>query len=153
MNAEAQTFRAASQLPDPQAQPEFYRGVPTARALAWLIDVMLIAVLSALALPFTAFLGLFFFPLMMLVLGFIYRWWTLTSGSATWGMRFFGIEIRGADGARLDGATAFAHTLGYSVSVAVAPLQLISVAMMAFTPRHQGLTDHILGTAAINRPH
>jgi hypothetical protein len=32
-------------------------------------------------------------------------------------------------------------------------LQVISIVMMAFGARHQGLHDLILGSAAINRPH
>jgi hypothetical protein len=32
------------------------------------------------------------------------------------------------------------------------PLQFISMGMMALTPRGQGLSDTMLGTAAINRP-
>ncbi len=146
------TGRANSGLPDPARQPDFYAGVPLSRALAWVMDMVLIAILAALFLPFTAFLGVFFFPLMMLVIGFLYRWSTLANGSATWGMRFFGIEIRERSGHRLRSGTALLHTLGYSISLAVAPLQLISVILMLVTPRGRGLSDLVLGTAAINRP-
>ncbi len=62
------------------------------------------------------------------------------------------IELREADGLRLSGGTALVHTLGYTVSVAMAPLQLISVIIMVAMGRGQGLTDLILGTAMINRP-
>jgi uncharacterized RDD family membrane protein YckC len=67
-------------------------------------------------------------------------------------MRLMAIEIRQADGDRLSSQTAMLHTLGYSISVAVPPLQLISVIMMLVTARGQGLTDTVLQTAAINRP-
>lgn len=140
-----------SRLPDPEVHPEFYRGVPLNRGLAWVIDMILIALACAVLLPFTLFLGLFFFPLMMLVVGFLYRWTTLARGSATWGMRFFGIELREADGSPLSPGTAFAHTLAYTVALAVAPLQLISAVMMVATPRGQGLGDMLLGTTALNR--
>jgi len=139
-------------LPDPVTEAAFYDSVNVKRALAWVLDVVLIAVISALIVPFTAFTAIFFFPFLMLVAGFLYRWATLAGGSATWGMRLMAIEIRAADGLRLDGATAFWHTMGYSVSVALAPLQLVSVIMMVVLGRGQGLTDVVLGTAAINRP-
>jgi uncharacterized RDD family membrane protein YckC len=139
-------------LPDPRTQANFYDGVLIKRALAWVVDVVMIAILCLIILPFTAFTGVFFFPLLMLVVGFIYRWFTLSGNSSTWGMRMMSIEIRDHNGERLDSSSAMLHTAGYTVSVLVAPLQLISMIMMGFTPRGQGLTDHLLGTAAINRP-
>ena len=141
-----------SALPDPSTAPEFYDGVLFKRAAAWGIDVVLVAILCALLLPFTAFLGLFFFPAMMVVVGFFYRWWTIGSGSATWGMSMMAIELRERDGGRFSSATAFWHTLGYTVSILVAPLQLVSMLMMLVSARRQGLSDLILGTAAVNRP-
>jgi uncharacterized RDD family membrane protein YckC len=125
-------------------------GVPLKRGIAWVLDVVLIALLCTLALPFTAFTGVLFFPFLMLVVGFIYRWFTIAGGSATWGMRFMGISLRDNDGAPLTSGLALAHTFGYSLSVAVPPLQLISVVLMLVTARGQGLTDHVLGTTAIN---
>jgi uncharacterized RDD family membrane protein YckC len=139
-------------LPDPSRDLAFYQGVNTKRALAWLIDVVLIAVIAALIVPFTAFTALFFFPVLMLVAGFLYRWATLAGGSATWGMRMMGVELRERDGGRLTGASAFWHTAGYSLSVAVFPAQIVSCLMMLLLGRGQGLTDVILGTAMINRP-
>ncbi|MFT5066932.1 MAG: putative RDD family membrane protein YckC [Yoonia sp.] len=139
-------------LPDPATKPQFYEGILTKRAAAWGIDVVLIALLCLLVLPFTAFLGIFIFPLMMLIVGFVYRWFTIAGKSSTWGMRMMGIELRDIDGLRLQSGTALAHTFGYTISVAIAPLQLISILMMLMTDRKQGLTDHILGTAALNRP-
>ncbi|MCV3271029.1 RDD family protein [Roseobacter sinensis] len=137
--------------PDPQAQPDFYKDVPLKRLLAWAVDATVTALACLIILPFTFFTGLFFFPLLFLVVGFLYRMVTLANGSATWGMRLFAIELRRPDGTRLDAGTAFAHTLGYSVSCAIAPLQLISIVMMATTERGQGLTDHVLGTVMVNR--
>jgi len=138
----------------PQSHEPFpahlYAGVPIRRGVAWVIDTVFIAVLAALVLPFTAFTGVFFFPFLMLMVGFLYRWWSIAAGSATWGMRLVGIRLRDAGGHDLTGSLAFAHTFGYSVSVAMAPLQLISVIMMLVTERGQGLTDMLLGTEAIN---
>ncbi|WP_375254672.1 RDD family protein [Yoonia sp.] len=129
-----------------------FAGVPLKRGIAWVFDVVLIAILSALILPFTAFTGIFFFPVMMLVIGFLYRWFTIAGSSATWGMRIMGIGLRDLDGAPLTSGMALAHTTGYTVSVAMAPLQLVSVILMLVTARGQGLSDHVLGTRAINLP-
>lgn len=130
--------------------PQLYAGVTIKRGIAWIFDVILIAMLCALILPFTAFTGIFFFPAMMLVVGFIYRWFTLAGGSSTWGMRLMGIRFRDHHRAPLSSGLALAHTIGYTVSIAIAPLQLISIILMLVTPRGQGLTDHFLGTEAIN---
>lgn len=138
-------------LPDPDTSPEFYDGVPTKRFVAWIVDVIVIGILTGLIVPFTAFTALFFLPLLYLVISFLYRWTTLARGSATLGMRFMSIEIRNRMGERLDGGTAALHTLGYMISVAAAPAQLVSIVLMLISSRGQGLTDHIIGTAAINR--
>lgn len=138
-------------LPDPQTQPDFYRDVPIKRLLAWIIDSLITLALCIVILPLTAFTGIFFFPLLFLSLGFAYRVITLANGSATLGMRLFAIEVRRADGSALDAGTAFAHTLGYTLSWMVPVFQLISVVMMATTERGQGLSDHVMGTAMVNR--
>lgn len=139
-------------LPDPVREPEFYAGVTTKRGLAWVVDATITFGLCLLALPFTAFTALFWWPVLWLILGFLYRWATLTTGSATWGMRLMAVTLRDRDGGRLDAATAFAHVLGYTVSMALFPLQLVSIALMIALRRGQGLTDLVLGTAVMNRP-
>ena len=136
---------------DPLTQPQFYRDVPMKRLLAWCVDSVVILALSALVIPFTAFVGLLFFGGIYMVVGFIYRVITLASGSATLGMRLFSIELRDADGHRFDLGTALMHTAGYFVSWAIFVLQLISIVLMSTTARGQGLTDHVMGTVALNR--
>jgi len=137
--------------PDPQIQPQFYDGVPTKRLLAWVVDTLVITALVLVMIPFTAFIGLFFLPLLYIILGFAYRVVTLSRGSATWGMRLMAIELRDMRDQPLDTGTAFVHTLGYTVSVMFTPLQLISMVLMLSTERRQGLTDMVLGTTALNR--
>ena len=139
------------QLADPITQPQFYRDVAAKRFLAWVIDTIIIILVSLLIVPFTAFAAAFFFLGLMAVVGFMYRVITLATGSATWGMRIMAIEIRDPHGAQLDLGQAFLHTVGYTVSWAFTPLQLISMVLMATSNRGQGLTDVVLGTAAINR--
>lgn len=137
--------------PDPELQSQFYDGVPTKRLLAWIVDVIAIALLTLVAVPFTAFIGLFFLPFLYLTLSFVYRVVTLSRGSATWGMRMMSIELRSRNDEPLDLSLAFLHTLGYSLALAIAPLQLVSVVLMLSTERRQGLGDLALGTVALNR--
>lgn len=139
-------------LPDPQFQPDFYAGVVSKRLLAWVIDmVVVLAILVAIGLA-TGFIGFFFFPLLWPVVDIGYRIVTLARNSATLGMRVMGLEIRDRRGAPLDSAHAGLHTLGYLVSMSVFPAQIVSVVLMLTSARKQGLSDHVLGTAAINRP-
>ncbi|MEL6451314.1 MAG: RDD family protein [Pseudomonadota bacterium] len=138
-------------LADPVTQPQFYRDVAAKRLVAWVIDTVLVLVICVIIVPFTAFVAAFFFVGLMAIVGFLYRIITLTAGSATWGMRLMAIEFRDASGARLDLGQAFLHTLGYTLSWAFTPLQLISIVLMATSARGQGLTDMVLGTAALNR--
>lgn len=138
-------------IPDPQAQPDFYKDVALKRLMAWGVDAALTLLACIVILPFTAFTGLFFFPFLFLVVGFAYRTITIANGSATWGMRLFAIELRRASGEKMDAASAFAHTSGYTISWMLPILQLISVVLMASTERGQGLSDHVMGTVMINK--
>ncbi len=142
---------APAALPDPVTHPALYAGVLPRRALAWGIDMVLTGLLSAMILPFTAFLALWFFPALFFVSGFFYRWATLAMGSATPGMAISGITIVRDDGAPLTGATAFWHTGIYSLSILMMPLHLISLVLMATGARGKSLGDHVLGTTAINQ--
>ncbi|MEP0961079.1 MAG: RDD family protein [Roseobacter sp.] len=137
--------------PDPQAQPDFYKDVAMKRLFAWIVDAVITLLACIVILPFTAFTGLFFFPFLFLLVGFAYRVVTIANTSATWGMRLFAIELRRPDGSKMDAGSAFAHTLGYTLSWTVPVFQLISIIMMGTTERGQGLSDHVLGTVMINR--
>ena len=138
-------------LPDPVYQAEFYADVAVKRALAWVVDAILITVITLLILPLTAFTGLFFLPLLFLTVSFVYRTFTLASRSATWGMRLFAIEFRDHRGRPFDLPTAFLHTLGYTVTISTLLPQIVSAALMLTGPRGQGLTDLVLGSVVINR--
>ncbi|MCQ0092789.1 RDD family protein [Roseovarius sp. M141] len=144
-------YSQAIPLPDPDTHPEFYASIPSKRLVAWVIDSILIMVLCVLISILTVGIGFFFFPALFLMIGFVYRTATLARGSATWGMAFMAMDMRRHDGARFDWLTAFLHTLGYSVSMAFVLPQVLSVLMMLIGARAQGLTDHVLGTVAINR--
>ncbi|GAA6158287.1 RDD family protein [Ruegeria sp. HU-ET01832] len=138
-------------LPDPDRQPEFYQSVATKRFVAWLFDIALISLLCIVPIFLTLGAGLFFLPLIYAVISFVYRVVTIANGSATLGMRFMGVELRDAFGARMDLGKAIAHTAGYFVSMAIFVVQVISVIMMLTSSRGQGLTDSFLGTVMINQ--
>ncbi|MDD9923067.1 MAG: RDD family protein [Boseongicola sp.] len=137
-------------LPDPATQPEFYESVPTKRLIAFFIDALLIAFVAFILSAFTLFTALLIFPALYAVVSFLYRWWALAARSATPGMRIMSVEFRQKNGHKFDTGTAFLHTVGYFVSVAVFPAQLISIALMLLSERKQGLTDMILGSVLIN---
>ncbi|QUJ77510.1 RDD family protein [Sulfitobacter albidus] len=138
-------------LPDPDTQPQFYDGVPLKRFVAWVVDVVLVALLVAVVVPFTAFIGLFFLPVLYAVLSFAYRTVSIARGSATLGMRLMSIELRRHDDRPLDLPHAFFHTLGYALSWAMPLVQLAAVVTMLGSERRQSITDMVLGTVALNR--
>lgn len=138
-------------LADPVHQPEFYASVAPKRGIAWVIDTGLVFVLCLLIIPFTAFIGLFVFGALFFVVNFVYRVVTITGGSATLGMQLMAIEFRDDQGHRFDLSKAFWHTVGYTLSWMISPLQLISVVLMMISARGQGLTDHVLGTTVLNK--
>ncbi|MEM6610420.1 MAG: RDD family protein [Pseudomonadota bacterium] len=139
-------------LPDPDVQAEFYANVPIKRLFAWIADVFLVTLATLLAGVFTLGIGWLFFPLFYLGIDFAYRTLTLSSGSATFGMRLMAIEIRNSSGRRLDAPEAALHVLAYMVCTGFVLTAFASIAMMILGPRRQGLHDLVLGTAAINRP-
>ncbi len=139
-------------LPDPETQAAFYAGIPTKRLLAWIVDVILIGLLTAVVATLPLFIGWFFFPLLFLVLSFAYRVVTISANSATWGMRLFNVELRNREGQTLDGSEALLHTAAYMIASAFFIPQVISITLMLINPRAQGLHDLLCGTAAINKP-
>jgi len=140
-------------LPDPDHPPEaaFYDGVLPKRFLAWIIDGVIVTAITLLLTPLTGFIAVFFWPAFWLLVWFLYGIFTLAGGSATWGMRMTGMELRKSDGSRLDFGTAVLHVLLYALFVAIAPLQVVSVIMMLVSSQNQGLHDMILGVGAIRR--
>ncbi len=137
-------------LPDPVRDADFYADTTMKRGFAWVVDVVLITLLSVALTPLTLFTSIFYFPLFYLCVGFAYRAATIARLSGTPGMRLMSIELRGADGLRLDPMQSVLHTAGYTLSVVAFPLQLMSGALMIGTARGQGLTDVVLGSAALN---
>jgi uncharacterized RDD family membrane protein YckC len=144
-------YAPGSGLPDPDTQGEFYADVPVKRLVAWAVDATLIFLIALLISLLTVGVGFFFFGVLIVAIAFIYRTVSLANRSATPGMRMAAIELRNHRGERFDLATAALHTLAYQVSVSMVVPQIISIVLMLTSARAQGLTDHALGTAAVNR--
>lgn len=138
-------------LPDPHHQAEFYADVPAKRLFAFLVDTLLMLLLAVVIVILTLGIAAIFIVPVWWLLNFAYRTITLANGSATPGMRLFAIEFRNARGARFDQTDAFLHTLGFMLSFTFFPVQVVSMILMATSARGQGLSDHALGTVAINR--
>ncbi len=145
------TSSPAPGLPDPELHAEFYADVPLKRFLAFIVDTILIVVITILLIPLTAFTALFYLGFLALVVSFGYRTLTLASRSATPGMRLIAIEFRDHRGDRFDFGSAFLHTLLFTVSMSMVVPQVISIILMLTSARRQGLSDMFMGTAAINR--
>jgi uncharacterized RDD family membrane protein YckC len=143
---------STSALPDPTTQSGFYEGVATKRLFAWIVDVVIIGAITAIAATLPLFIGWFFYPLIFLVVSLVYRIGSINAMSATPGMRLFNIELRNHKGMALDGSEAALHTVGFLVSFAFFLPQLASMLLMLTSPRGQGLHDLFCGVAAINRP-
>ncbi len=143
-------------LPDPDVDPQFYEGVPLRRFSAWLVDVAIVLLIGVpLAVIFglmTLGFGFALFPVIVGGTGFAYRVLTVASGSATWGMRFTGLEFRRHDGTRFDLLFSLLHAGITAVCFGVFVLQMVSCGTVVWTRYRQSLADIILGTTAINRP-
>jgi uncharacterized RDD family membrane protein YckC len=145
-----------SGLPDPDLDRPFYDGVRTRRVVAWLVDlvpVLLVGVPAALVFGLlTLGFGFALFPVVVGGVAVLYRLATIGGASATWGMRFAGIEYRRGDGTRFDGATTLLHTGVTALCYAFPFLWLLSCLTILFTRYRQGVPDLLLGTTAIVRP-
>ena len=144
---------------DPWLQPELFRGVLTRRFLAFLIDLVVLAIPVILACVFIAVFGV-----VTLGLGWALFWlvspasviWALVyygaslggPHSATIGMRVMDLELRtwyGAPGYFVLGAM---HAVLFWVSISV--LSPLVVLVGLFNGRRRLLHDIVLGTVVIN---
>lgn len=139
-------------LPDPDHDRPFYDGVPAKRLMAWVVDVIIVTLITFALGLVTLSLLWWVWPVVYIAVDVIYRSATIAAGSATLGMRLFAIELRGPTGARLTRGEAILHSVLFMLAMGFVVLQLVSILMIALGARHQALHDLVLGTAAINRP-
>jgi len=138
-------------LPHPYDDPAFYDHLIAKRFLAWVLDLAITLVLFFIALAATAFLAVFFFPVIWAAVAVAYRTVMLSRFGATVGMMVASTQLRNLDASRPDQATCFWHSVLYSVSMVFFVLQIGSITLMFLTPYKQGLNDWLLGTTLVNR--
>jgi uncharacterized RDD family membrane protein YckC len=138
--------------PDPDYDHAFYDGVPAKRLFAWVVDVLIVTVITFILGLLTLSVLWWIWPLTFIAVSFLYRAGSIAAWSATPGMRLMNIELRNSMGARFSGGEAVLHTLAFMVATGFVILQIISIVMMVLGSRHQGLHDILIGSAAINRP-
>jgi uncharacterized RDD family membrane protein YckC len=146
-------------VPDPKSDRQFYAGVPVRRLIAFVIDFIVVLILSVLVLFVGAIIvaagGWPLGPIIFLgftLAGFFYRWIMLVQRSATLGMLLTGIEVRDANGDRMTKGTAFLHTAGYYVTFFFPPLAFIGWILMATSPYRRTMHDLFMQAVVINRP-
>ena len=144
-------------LPSPGAPVfgiERFEGVLSRRILAFILDCILIAVLTIPFLVFSLFLAVLTFGLVVIpisgVLTFFY--FTLFTGgakSATLGMRLMGIELRDSRGGRPDLLQAGIRTLVFMATNAILPVIICAVAL--FDLRRRTIHDMLTSTVVVRR--
>lgn len=146
---------------DPAAHPELFKGVLERRAIAFAIDVIVIAIPLLLAWVFIFVFGLITFGLGWLLFwmlspasviwALIYYGMTLGGpASATIGMRAMGLQMRTWYGAPTYFVLGAVHAIVFWISVTVlTPLILL---LGFFNARRRLLHDILVGTVIINNP-
>ena len=144
---------------DPVTQPELFEGVLARRIVAFVIDVVIIAIPVVLA-------AMFIFAFGIVTLGFGWAlYWLLPPGTVIWAIVYFGITLAGAESATIGmravdlemrtwyGAPAYfvlgaVHAIGFWLSVSMLTPFILLVCF--FNERRRLLHDILLGTVVIN---
>lgn len=137
--------------PDPYQQPQWYRGVTTARVFAYLVDAFIIGLILlglhlTLGILTIASLGLLF-PLHLLVVplavALLYHSLTMAGPfSSTIGMRLFGLRVYGVDGRRPSLPQTLLHSGLFYFTIGLAGWPLL---FALFEPRRRTLHDLLSG--------
>jgi uncharacterized RDD family membrane protein YckC len=129
-----------------------YDGVLTRRVFAFLLDYLIVALLT---IPFAILIAIFgiltlglgwmLFGILVPAVALVYVWNTLGGrNQATVGMRMMGIRLERLDGSRVDGMLAVVHSvLFWGLNVVLTPLILLAT---LFTDRKRTVHDLLLGT-------
>ncbi|QKD04334.1 RDD family protein [Mesorhizobium loti] len=129
-----------------------YEGVRTRRILAFVLDYVIVGLLSvvfAILVFFLGFLtlglGWMLYGILVPAVAILYIWNTLGGADqATTGMKMMGIRLDRLDGRPIDGLTAVVHSvLFWAGNVLLSPLVLL---VTLFSDRKRTLHDLLLGT-------
>jgi uncharacterized RDD family membrane protein YckC len=153
------SFEVKPHAYDPATNPELFDGVPARRVIAFIIDLVIIAIpvvfLAILIFMIgVATLGLGFFlyglmPAITTVWALIYYGMTFGSPrSATIGMRVMDLEMRTWYGAPAYFVLGAVHAVVFWVSISV--LTPLIVLVCFFNDRRRLLHDMLVGTVVIN---
>lgn len=143
---------------DPTRQPQLFDGVLGRRAVAFLIDFIIVCVIALAAYVVLFVAGFLTFGLAWLLFGIAFPaialgYSAVTFGSrasATLGMRMMGLEARMWYGDRLHALIGAFHTLAFYFAVSIlTPLVLL---VPLFNERKRCLHDFVCGTVVINTP-
>ena len=141
---------------DPVTQPQLFQGVIRKRSLAFIIDAVILLVLTVIASLVVALLGILTLGLAWLLFGLVFPavglgYNALTIGgpnSATVGQRMMGLEVRMWFGGRVTPLIAAFHALLFWFSLVVfCPILLWAF----FDPRKRCLHDILAGVVVFNR--
>lgn len=152
-----QNTETTDNLPDPSNAPELFDGVLLRRAVAWLIDCVIIGGITIAALLVGAIfgvvtLGLGFLALPIIIPLAILGYYAMTLGSptrATVGMRAMDIVLTPVRGRPLNGWSILIHPILFWVTVWIS--WPFSILFALFTPRQQMLHDLVVGTLMLRR--
>jgi uncharacterized RDD family membrane protein YckC len=150
-------YHDATAVPDPDVFPDLYEGVVWRRVLAYLLDLVFIAVIAV-------GIGAVFVVLTLLSLGLLapvlwFSWGLvplayhtlLLSGphSATFGMRCFDVELRSVTGERPSFVQALLQTALFYITISLTGSLILLVAL--FNRRRRTLHDFLAGTLVVRR--
>lgn len=145
---------------DPVDQGELFDGITLKRVFAYMIDLMVVVVLSALMWGGMAILGVLslglLFPLLPLAVALVpLAYHTLTiagPAQATIGMRMLGVRVVSVvgDGDRPSLVQAALATIAFYGSIGLTGSLILVVAL--FNARRRALHDFLAGTVVINAP-
>jgi uncharacterized RDD family membrane protein YckC len=127
-----------------------FRDVLTRRVLAYLLDLVFIAIIGTVLGMLLTFLAILSFGLLSVLfvtlpaVGVLYGALTIGgSRSATWGMRLVSLTVRRTDGGRPDFAQALIFSLLFYATIALTSWLILLVALL--TPRKRALHDLLSG--------
>lgn len=149
--------RLAPHAYDPRTRPALFDNILTLRMMAFIYDLVVIFVLSLMLAFILLIAGVFTLGLTWLLLGLAlpltalaYNAYTIGGPeAATYGMRYFNLELRLWNGERLEPLWAAFHAISFYISVSLlTPLVLL---FPLFNARKRCLHDYVLGSVMIKK--